>query len=58
MEQHGTVKNIVAVPLGLDAGQQQALEALLPAEIAESQRREVIGRMDHSEYLLIVEKDS
>ena len=58
LEQHGTVKNIVAVPLGLDAGQQQALEALLPAEIAESQRREVIGRMDHSEYLLIVEKDS
>lgn len=55
LDGRGTVKNIIAVPMGLDMESQQALGSLLPAELSADQRAEVIERMTSQEFLLVVE---
>lgn len=56
LEKLGTVKSIIPVSFGLELEQRQALDALLPAELAGNQRTEALNRMICGEYLLIVEK--
>lgn len=56
LKRMGTVKNIIAIPIGLEEDSQRALNALLPAELSARQRSEAVKRMISKEYLLIVEK--
>ena len=58
LDKLGDVKKIIPISFGLDAEQQKLLDALLPAELAKSQRKEAVDRMTAKEYLLIVEKKS
>ncbi len=56
LDKLGDVKRIIPIPFRLDAEQQKLLDALLPTELAKSQRKEAVERMIAKEYLLIVER--
>jgi len=56
LDKLGEVKKIVSIPFNLDGERQKLLDALLPGELAKSQRKEAVERMIVKEYLLLVEK--
>ena len=56
LNRKGTVKKIIAVPIGLEEDSRRALKELLPAELPADQRAKAVERMDTQEYLLVVEK--
>lgn len=56
LSKHGKVHRIVSIPFPLDDSQQQALAGLIPAELPQEQRGELLGRMLCMEYLMIVKK--
>lgn len=52
----GTVESIIPVPFALDAESENTLRQLIPAELSEERRREILVRMICKEYLFIVQK--
>lgn len=52
----GTVKAVIAIPFSLDEDSRQTVESLIPVELPEAQRSDILGRMLCREYLFIVEK--
>lgn len=56
LSKHGKVHQIIPVPFALDDSQQQALASLIPPELLQEQKNELLGRMLCREYLMIVKK--
>ena len=52
----GTVKAVIPIPFGLDEDSCRTLENLIPAELPEAQRGDILGRMLCREYLFLTEK--
>ena len=52
----GTVERIIPVPFGLDAESENTLRQLIPEELPEEQRNEILMRMSCKEFLFIVKK--
>lgn len=52
----GTVESIIPVPFSLDEESENILRQLIPAELPEGNRRDILMRMTCKEYLFIVRK--
>lgn len=52
----GDIKAVIAIPFDLDKDSCQTVNSLVPAELPENQRRDILSRMLCKEYLFIVEK--
>ena len=52
----GTVRAILSIPFDLDENSRQIIDSLIPEELPENQRSELLGRMLCREYLFITEK--
>lgn len=52
----GAIKDITAIPFGIDKEQKQALNSLIPAELAREHREDMMNRMLCNEFLFAVEK--
>lgn len=52
----GNVKAVIAIPFNLDEDTRQTIRGLIPAELPERQRTELLNRMVCKEYLFITEK--
>lgn len=56
LNNYGTVKDIICIPFLLDDDTHQTINSLIPAELPDSQRSEVLTRIVCEEYLFVVEK--
>ncbi len=56
LDRLGTVKAVIAVPFGLGEESCRVVDSLIPAELPESQREDLLGRMLCKEYLFFTEK--
>lgn len=56
LERFGTVKIVIATPFPVDEDTRQAIHSLIPAELSERQRAELLQQMLNREYLFVVEK--
>lgn len=52
----GDVKAVIAIPFDLNEETRQTINSLIPAELPEHQRSELLNRMTWKEYLFITEK--
>lgn len=52
----GDVKAIIAIPFDLNEDTRQTIDSLIPAELPERQRTELLKRMTWKEYLFIIQK--
>ena len=52
----GTVKAVTAIPFPMDEDTRRTIDSLIPAELPERQRTELLNRMLCQEYLFVVEK--
>ena len=52
----GTLKNVIFIPFAMDQEEEDSLGALIPDGFAQEQYQQILERLLHKEYLIIVEK--